>query len=160
MQIPFYSKSENGQPLLACIRRPARAMGMSEYTVALVMSYFFEALVDETCRSKVVRIPGIGIFAPKAWFPRKAGVMPRCYPSFSACLGYRQQMACCCSVSDCDALLAIDRHRRSNFDLNQFGKTGRRAWMTQQAFRRHVRAQGHRLGHEFDDDVHDNPSPD
>jgi nucleoid DNA-binding protein len=160
MDIPFMGKSERGAPLAACIKRAAKMMHVSEYHAACLMSFFFEEVVEQTCRCRVVRVPGFGIFAPKSWYPRKPDVPPRAYPAFSAAIGYRVQMAAQCPVSNSRGLLAIERHRKNSFDLNQRGKSRRRARTTQQAFRRNVRAEGRRMGYEFDDEAHDRTSPD
>lgn len=65
MRIPYASTPKGyEQPLYKVVERAAANSGRTKYEIAIVMSHFLEALVDEVTKGRAVSIPGFGIFAP------------------------------------------------------------------------------------------------
>lgn len=86
VRIPFYSKAESSEPLRRCVTSTATEMGMSEYTVLLLVNDFLDQLAYQVSIGRTVRLPGFGIFAPKFFASSQT-----CAPRFSASRGFRLQ---------------------------------------------------------------------
>ena len=147
VKIPFMAAAEDAAPLRQCIATAAREAGMSEHLVAILMSRFFEEISEQVSRGRVVRIPGFGIFGPRAWTPRNAG-LPYCFPAFSAARGFREQTKLCCPV-DGAATEAVSRHRRHHHTSSRPERAHCRPFTAMRAFRSRVRAEASRIGQEI-----------
>jgi hypothetical protein len=112
----------------------------------MLMSHFFEAISDEVCRNRLVRIPGFGAFGAKAWFskhdPELTGA---CYPAFSAAVPFRNAVRFQCPPTGA-SLDAIDRHRRHSHRSGRPERSGRSPWSTHRAMRKQIAAQARKLG--------------
>lgn len=145
IQIPFASKSADTEPLRRCIAHAANEMGVSQFHVALLMSYFFEELSAQMGRNRLVSVPSFGTFGPKAWFPRHDPDAPGyCYPAFSGAVPLRNFIRLTCPATGA-ALDALDRHRRHSHPSSRRDRDARMPFSAQRAFRDRVRAQARRL---------------
>ena len=149
VRVPFSGKSEAGQPLLRCVRRAALETGLTDFQVAMVVSFFFEELANEVGAGRVVRVPGIGAFGALLWRPRHGPDAPAyAYPAFSGSDAFRQQVKWECPA-DGAADRTLRRHRQSRHPSGADGRQSRRTRSAMRAFRERVRAQARRLGYDL-----------
>ena len=59
-------RREDAQSTRECLEFAARKMGISEYAVAMTLSWFFEAVSERLSRGEIVTLPGFGSFGPMA----------------------------------------------------------------------------------------------
>ena len=151
LDIPFFADARWSAPFHSCIRRAADETGRNEFEVAIVMSYFFQELTEQVAMNRVVRIPGIGVFGVKLYYPRNdPHALGRTYPAFSGSSAFRNYVATCCPPIGA-AVDAIDRHRRHNHPSSRPDRSTDRPHTALRAFRERVRAQGRRIGIEVYD---------
>jgi nucleoid DNA-binding protein len=146
--IPFSSEAEKFEPLRACIRYAAEHTSVSEIDVALVLSYFLEAVMFEVGANHLVNIPGFGVFGPKGWQPRNdPDAPPHCYPAFSACRSFRQYVKLHTDPAG-PGLDRLDAHRRHHHLSSKPDRTvGCRPDRTMAAWRERLVAQARRIGY-------------
>lgn len=95
IRVPFLAKAEQSLPLQRAIDLAATKVGLSQYSMAIAMTFLLEQIADEVARGHVVRIPGFGMFAPSLderpqYLARRGG--PRCVPRFSPSKGWQQEV--------------------------------------------------------------------
>lgn len=148
IRIPFASKSEQYEPLRACIERAAIESGLTEFQVANVMSLFLEELSEQMGKNKLVRIPCFGIFGAKTWnrdYRKSKLKMPTCYPAFSGARPLRNLVSLKCTPTQTvlDAFLYHRKHVNSRGQergkARMPGSAGRR-------FRLQVNSQARQIG--------------
>jgi nucleoid DNA-binding protein len=130
VRIPYLSRSEDAEGIQKCVSFVAREMALSEHTVALAMSYFFERLADEVSEGKVVRLPGFGVFAAN-YYASSSTMSPR----FSPSRGFRHQVRMTAPVDD-EGKKCLDRHRRKSS-----AQQSERVFTAQESFRDEIREQ-------------------
>lgn len=150
ISIPFLAKSEQGLPLQRAVDLAATKLGLSEYSMAIAMTYFFEQIADEVARGHVVRIPGFGIFAPSLderpqYLARRGG--PRCVPRFSPSKGWQQEVMLRAPASR-SGKAALKVHR-SNHRVTEGRFGSERIFTAMHAIRDQISAQ---LGRCMEDD--------
>ena len=145
MRIPADGKSESYRPLNACVVRAANGTGISQQTAALVMSYFFEEMVEQMTKGRIVRIPGFGAFGPKIDASRRAKrangrPVPR--PSWSPSYGVYTQILHCCPT-DTISSGQMRKHQQNHGPGGTLTKRGQPSppWEAQERFRARVREQ-------------------
>jgi nucleoid DNA-binding protein len=94
MIIPFYPAG-GADPLKRIVQNTAAHTGLSPQHVAVLASYFWEALADEVSKGRAVSIPGLGLFAPVSRAVRARGSDVKVASTvirFSASRGFREQV--------------------------------------------------------------------
>ncbi len=142
IRLPFLAKAEQSLPLQRAIDLAATKVGLSQYSMAIAMSYFFEKLADEVARGRVVRVPGFGVFAPvlderPQYLARRGG--PRCVPRFSAAKGFRQEVMLSAPPSRAGKI-ALKAHS-SNHRVSGQRYTSARVFTSMHAVRDQISAQ-------------------
>ncbi|MFO1010529.1 MAG: HU family DNA-binding protein [Planctomycetota bacterium] len=95
MNIPFMPNAQSADPLRRIVQHTAAQTGLSPRHVAVLASYFWEALADEVSKGRAVTLPGLGLFAPVARTARPRGSRERVTTTvirFSASRGFREQV--------------------------------------------------------------------
>lgn len=139
------SKLRDVQAAQRCIARAASDMGMTEFQVAMVLSFFLESVCEEVGKNRLVTLPGFGTFGPQAWFPRPgplgSKMLPHCYPAFSASIPFRNLVRAMVPVSGV-ALMGIN-HKRNRAASGGSGKdrASRSPFSTQRHMRLAIMAQ-------------------
>jgi hypothetical protein len=90
IKVPTYSRSDASQPIRDILKRTAGKMGMSEATVALVMSHFFEGIEIQMSFGNAVTLTGFGMFASVNWESKAYPGLVHPSPRFFAARGLRQ----------------------------------------------------------------------
>lgn len=142
IRVPFLAKAEQSLPLQRALDLAATKVGLSQYSMAIAMSYFFEQLADEVARGRVVRVPGFGVFAPvlderPQYMVRRGG--PRCVPRFSAAKGFRQEVMLTAPPSRAGKT-ALKAHS-SNHRVSDQRYTSARVFTSMRAIRDQIAAQ-------------------
>lgn len=101
LRIPFLPKGEASRPLGECISKAARETGSSEFTVGLILSWFFEEVAAKVVGGELVRIPGFGTFGAGVRKPRSVheGDADYSVPRFHPSRGFRHHVRVCCPAS-------------------------------------------------------------
>ena len=131
VRIPSLTRSEQALPLQRCIEQASLETGVSQHTVALVMSHFLERLADEVSLGRVVRIPGFGMFAAK-YYPGSSTMSPK----FSASRGFRVQVSET-APHTLEGSRALENHGR----LRSTKSKQQRVYTAQAFFRDRIKAQ-------------------
>jgi nucleoid DNA-binding protein len=131
VRIPSLTRSEQALPLQRCLEQASRETGVSQHTVALVMSHFLERLADEVSLGRVVRIPGFGMFAPK-YYPGSESIAPK----FSASRGFRVQVSET-APHTMEGARALENHAR----LRSSASKQQRVYTAQAFFRDRIKKQ-------------------
>jgi len=96
VRIPFLNTPEAHAPARDCVLYAAENAGIKPALMAMHMSHFFEAVIDQVTMKKVVRIPGFGAFGPKTRFRRVTskhfGNGRVSYPAFVPCPSFKVQV--------------------------------------------------------------------
>lgn len=146
MRMPFCSESEKHLPLRKCLKRAADHSGITEYQAAMVVSFFWEELMEQVAVGQPVNLPGFGMFAPRAWQPRHdPEAAAYCFPAFSASRVFRQHVKRCCPPSGA-AIDAILKHRQHHHPSSRPERASARPSSAMAAFRADLRAQARREG--------------
>jgi hypothetical protein len=141
VRIPFSSKSTTLEPLRRCIEQTAARSELTEYAVALIAAYFFEAVADQVSLGHAVSIPGFDLFGVRQRHsPGDPDGSPRCYPHFSAARGLRQQIVSACPP-DAPAVAALMRHRKHHHPSSKPERRDARTSTALDAFRQQIVAQ-------------------
>jgi len=142
IRVPFLAKAEQSLPLQRALDFAATRVGLSQYSMALAMTFLFEQIADEVSRGEIVRIPGFGIFAPSLderpqYLARRGG--RRCIPRFSPSKGWQHEVMLRAPPSR--AGKAALRVHRSNHRVTE-GRAGReRVFTAMHAIRDQISAQ-------------------
>lgn len=94
MNIP-YLPDGGAAPLRRIVQNTAAHTGLSPQHVAVLASYFLEAVADEVSKGHAVSIPGLGLFAPVTRTARARGSDVKVATTvirFSASRGFREQV--------------------------------------------------------------------
>jgi len=143
VKIPFMPTSESAQPLHDCIRVTAQSMAVSEYFVALTMSYFLEELAVQVCRDRMVSIPGFGAFGAKVYEPTD-GRLPRPYPAFVASRAFRN-MVLYRANPVAPVAEQLEGYRRRHNVFSRPDKTRSMTHIAMHAWRVHIEAQAREI---------------
>ena len=141
IRIPYNAKAEDAQPLQRCVEFAAENHAMSEYDVAIVMTYFLEQLAAEVAAGRLVVIPGFGAFGSLR-HRTKTGLDGDWFPAFLANLGFRNEVRWGNPPSD--ETLAKFRGYRNNHDRVN-SRVGQRVHSAMKGFRDRVGAQKRKL---------------
>ena len=85
-RIPFASTAPSSAPLRSCIRSTAARMGLSPFSVTVLLNHFLDELAHEVSLGRTVRLPGVGSFSAKYY--ASSGT---CAPRFKASKAFRLQ---------------------------------------------------------------------
>ena len=89
IRLPYLNNQKEGDPLRECIRKAVDEMGVDDFTVCRIMTYFMEELSNQVARGRIVRISGFGVFGSRLSKPktchndRSKQTIPTPYPTFS-----------------------------------------------------------------------------
>ena len=152
IKIPFLNKPKDGGPTRDCVYRAVRELGVDDFLVAKVMTYFLEELTNQVAKGRLVRIPGFGVFGARLSKPktrhsnRQEKTPPTAYPSFSPSKAFRNMVALCCPLDP-----IIERQMSGHQRRNNLGHPGKDTSMPFTAFdswRKSLRAQERKEGRE------------
>ena len=146
IKVRFMSDQAQARPLVACIERAAREMGMTEFAVAELMSHFLEELCTQACRNRVVLVPGLGKFGQRGYWPSDPELRAYCFPAFVPARSFRRMVAFRLSRAQ-GSFDAVRRHRRHHHPSSRPEKCSSRPFMAFRVFRRHMGEQARRLGY-------------
>ena len=149
MQVPFLSNRASAQPFRRVIQRTADRFALSDFTVALIASHFFEGIIREVASGRAVTIPMLGMFAPIRWKSPVGKFPAHATPRFSASRAFRTEVANSCSPNP-DAQKLFENYRKNhNRSGNPESKVPRRnstGFTASLAFRQQIEAQARRIG--------------
>lgn len=141
IRIPYNAKAEDAQPLQRCVDFAAENHAMSEYDVAIIMSYFLEQLAAEVASGRMVVIPGFGAFYPLK-HRKKDGLTGDWFPAFTGNTGFRNEVRYGNPPSD-ETLEKLCRYRRNHNRVST--RVGQRVHSAMQGIRDRVGAQKRKL---------------
>ena len=85
-RIPFASTAPASAPLRRCIRSTAARMGLSPFSVTILLNHFLDELAHEVSLGRTVRLPGFGAFSARYYASSRT-----CAPRFKASKAFRLQ---------------------------------------------------------------------
>jgi hypothetical protein len=85
-RIPFASTAPSSAPLRRCIRSTAARMGLSPFSVTILLNHFLDELAHEVSLGRTVRLPGFGSFSARYYASSRT-----CAPRFKASKAFRLQ---------------------------------------------------------------------
>lgn len=95
--IPYLSSDPHIKPVLTCIERAAKETGTTPEMAHLILNYFFDELMNQVSRNRIVRIPGFGVIGPRVWKPRTPGHVQYPRPYFCPAYPFVQQVKAECA---------------------------------------------------------------
>lgn len=139
IHVPFLNNQDEAHPLRACVARAVRELGVDDFLVARIMTYFLEELTVQVSKGRVVRIPGFGNFGARLSKPktrhsdptRTEKTLPTPYPTFSPSKAFRNEVAMNCPLDP-----VVDRTMRAHQRRNNLGQPGRETAMPFTALKR------------------------
>lgn len=149
VQIPFTGDSEKFAVIRRAVARTASALSLSQPTVALAMSYFFEEIAEGLIRGEVAAVPGFGAFFPS--LVERDGRPPKPFVAFAANRPLANEMKLACPPERArDGKEKLGRHRKSHNPSNRAEKAHARVFTAQNAFRETIIRQSALVGDEED----------
>ncbi len=145
IRIPFTSRRHD-DGLGDALKRAADKGEMTPHQLAVAMSWFFTAVVEQVCMGKTVTIPGFGQFGPWAYVSPKAkykGYAPTCLPRFYASCGFKHEvMATAVPCNERNGIM--ENYRKNNTTPKAAGPGPERTFSALAKFREIILAQARR----------------
>lgn len=142
MNIPYYPDG-GADPLRRIVQDTAAHTGLSPQHVAVLASYFWEALADEVSKGRSVSIPGLGLFAPVTRSVRARGSDVKVASTvirFSASRGFREQVRFGAPPNE-TGRRRYNRHLKNHALGGPESRCSQRTFTAAKAFREQVASQ-------------------